>query len=327
MTSRSPDSTVYHVAILNEEGTSPIQEGSLETTPTSLIYTEETSLTRYSWPLRQIRHFELQGESLFIIEGGKLSLSGVGTYSFSTPHARQIYAVVSRNMAALPPATPTSPPVAPPPMHHRHATPTRQYQQQQQHMPAAAAVGCLPQTTPTSQQATPHATHSNQYNEPSPVHWRLNTSVSSDSSNQSPVHSRSSSLVSNSGSCFEVERVQHHQQHPQKGAEFGTLEVTNGSVIYIEGIGGGNCGGRSFQWPIEYLRRYGNDGGEIFTLETGRRCMGGPGLYMFRTPRAAEISAAVKMLSSAGGGGGHGMSPSPTTDAKTQTPPPPLPPP
>lgn len=268
MSSRSPDSSVFHVTIL-DEGDRPLQEGSLEATPTSLVYTEETSLTRYSWPLKQLRKCEIRGEGLFIIEGGKLSLSGIGMYRFSTPHAKQIYTVVSRHMAALSQLSP------------RHTTPTR-----------------IP---------------SNSYSETSPIHWKLNTSLSSDSSgNHSPVHRRSSSKGSLGN--FNVELILGEF----KGTERGVLDVTGNSVVYTETLSG-----KITQWPIEFLRRYGCEA-DIFTIETGRRCVGGPRLYNFRTNKAAEINATIKLLSSADRRSSSSMSPSPT-DVKMPTPPPSLP--
>ena len=285
MTQKSPDSSVYHVTILDRNH-HPLQEGSLETTPTSLIYTEDTSLTKYSWPIKHLRKFEAKGENLFVIEAGKLCLSGIGEYTFSSPHAKHIFAVVSRNASTLS---------------------SSQQQQQRGSISSTENRNSFPSDS-------------------SPVHWRLNTSSvssASDSSiNHSPAHSRSSSLIREG--VYEVERI----MSDIRATEYGTLEVGNGVVVYTD-----STQRQSLQWPKEYLRRHGHES-DVLIIETGRRCLGGAGLYNFRTPHAAEINAAIRALSSSGvtgstsSGGDEGTSPSPTevrvqmSSGKFSTPPP-----
>ena len=260
MLSRSPESSVYHVSILGE-GNAPLCEGSLEATPTTLVYTDDSSPTRYSWLIQQLHRFDLKGEDQFVIEGGKQCSSNRGAYTFATPNARQIHAVVSRNANLL--------------------------------------TQTMPLDTPTLK--------NRMLSETSPVHWRLNTSTSSDSSNQSPVHSRSASLVKEG--VFEVERI---FPDPRRGTELGTLEVSSGCVLYAD------PSGLVLSWPIEFLRRYGYEG-DLFTVETGRRCSGGAGFYKFKTPKAQEINTAVKLLGAGNLRDRHSTSTSPPSTPPVST--------
>lgn len=42
------------------------------------------------------------------------------------------------------------------------------------------------------------------------------------------------------------------------------------------------------RWPLRSLRRYGFDA-ELFSFESGRRCVTGPGIYAFRCTRAEML--------------------------------------
>ena len=244
---KSPNSSVFHVGIIRDDK-KVVRQGSLEATPTALIYTEEISHSRYSWPLKQLRRFETDGDNTFIIEA-----TGKGIYKFSTPNARQLKAIVNRNI--------------------RKSSPAIDHTQQ-----------------------TQISGHENI----SPVHWRLNTCMSTDSTGCSPTHSRSPSLVRES--VFEVEQV----LSDLRKLEPGTLEITNTDIIYTEGS---TC--RRVQWPFTYLRRYGFEN-DIFTIETGRRAQGGPGLYTFRTSKAVDINSLIKLLSVGDRTSNTSLPPSPT---------------
>lgn len=62
----------------------------------------------------------------------------------------------------------------------------------------------------------------------------------------------------------------------------GQLEVTEVELILYQHAK------TPIRWPLRSLRRYGFDN-EIFTFESGRRCVTGPGIYAFKCQRAEQL--------------------------------------
>ncbi|XP_054005028.1 fibroblast growth factor receptor substrate 2 [Hylaeus anthracinus] len=62
----------------------------------------------------------------------------------------------------------------------------------------------------------------------------------------------------------------------------GRLEVTETDIVLYQ------RGKQPIKWPLRCLRRYGYDA-EIFSFESGRRCITGPGIYAFKCRRAAQL--------------------------------------
>lgn len=236
-----------------------IQKGFLNVTHTSLVFTDDVSQMKQSWPLKSLRNFEVSSDNVFVIETADSS-SDARVFSFSTPEAKQLQNLVLHYMQSL-------------------------INSEQPHLLGStfSVVSPLPvfQTPPTSADGTP------------PTHWQLNTSLSMESSSSastiSPTHSRTSS---NSRDIFEVDRILEDSSKRERGI----LEAVENEIVFVESVGGGG-GGKRFAWPTKCLRRYGYEG-DIFTLEVGRKAPGGEGRYIFKTSRAVELNAAVKSASS-----------------------------
>jgi fibroblast growth factor receptor substrate 2 len=62
----------------------------------------------------------------------------------------------------------------------------------------------------------------------------------------------------------------------------GQLEVTEVELILYQHAK------TPVRWPLRCLRRYGYDL-DIFTFESGRRCVTGPGIYAFKCHRAEQL--------------------------------------
>ena len=83
---------------------------------------------------------------------------------------------------------------------------------------------------------------------------------------------------------FEVRTISEEKEILQEGM----LEVTITDIIYVDGETD-----ERWYWPLKYLRKYGCEG-DVFSIEAGRRCPGGAGLYAFSTPQALEIRETVE---------------------------------
>ncbi|XP_059470513.1 fibroblast growth factor receptor substrate 2 [Neocloeon triangulifer] len=62
----------------------------------------------------------------------------------------------------------------------------------------------------------------------------------------------------------------------------GQLEVSDHELILYQ------HGKNPVKWPLRCLRRYGFDA-DVFTFESGRRCVTGPGIYAFKCQRAEHL--------------------------------------
>lgn len=62
----------------------------------------------------------------------------------------------------------------------------------------------------------------------------------------------------------------------------GQLEVTELELILYQHAK------TPVRWPLRCLRRYGFDM-DVFTFESGRRCVTGPGIYAFKCQRAEQL--------------------------------------
>ena len=98
---RSPECCVFKVGVVQDNSEKVIHHGDLEVTPTELIYTSEELNKQVTWPLKYLRRYAQEGQSLFVIEAGSRCPSGAGMYTFSTSQAAQLHSVVSRNMTGL----------------------------------------------------------------------------------------------------------------------------------------------------------------------------------------------------------------------------------
>ena len=85
-------------------------------------------------------------------------------------------------------------------------------------------------------------------------------------------------------SVFGVRTIAEDKEVVQEGM----LEVTITDIIYVDGETS-----ERWYWPLKYLRKYGCEG-DVFSIEAGRRCPGGAGMYAFSTPQALEIRETVE---------------------------------
>ncbi|XP_067625674.1 uncharacterized protein [Eurosta solidaginis] len=75
--------------------------------------------------------------------------------------------------------------------------------------------------------------------------------------------------------------VQIHSELTEQ-ARTGLLELTPRELIFR------TRSNHRFAWALQHLRRYGLNG-DVFSVEAGRRCMTGPGIYRFRCQRAEQL--------------------------------------
>ncbi|XP_064397257.1 uncharacterized protein LOC135344092 [Halichondria panicea] len=93
----SPDSAVFKVSVVGSHDNQIQNEGTLEATPTSLIYIDENDL-KFTWSLTHIQKYGSNGEKLFTIETSRDCPTGAGVYIFSTPHAPYLESVVNKHL-------------------------------------------------------------------------------------------------------------------------------------------------------------------------------------------------------------------------------------
>ena len=91
----SPESCTYAVGVVGEGGRVH-QHGSLEVTPTQIIYTPDNEQDSYIWPLRYLIRYYHDSNN-FTIEAGSQCPLGAGLYTFSTDQASELYRIVARN--------------------------------------------------------------------------------------------------------------------------------------------------------------------------------------------------------------------------------------
>lgn len=73
-----------------------------------------------------------------------------------------------------------------------------------------------------------------------------------------------------------------------------TLQLTPDSIVLLPANVAPTENNAIFMWSLRDIRRYGSSP-ETFTLEAGRRCASGPGLFSFATPKGTYL---FSMLSS-----------------------------
>ena len=233
-----------------------VQKGVLEATPSSLVFTDDVSQAKQLWPLKSLRNIEASSNKVFVIETTDPSMD-TQVFSFSTPEAKQLQNLVLNHLRVM-------------------------IRSEQPHQ--LSGTHSAVSNSPISPQTRPVTV-----DETGPIHWKLNTRLSMDSSSSSstisPTHSRVSSI---SRDIFEVDRILEDSSKK----EHGTLEATENEIVFVE-CGGG---GKRIAWPFKCLRRYGYEG-DIFTLEVGRKAPGGEGRHKFKALRAAELNAAIKTTS------------------------------
>ena len=93
----SPDSAVFKVSVIGSHDNQIQNEGTLEATPTSLIYIDEEE-SKFTWSLSHIQKYGSNGEKLFTIETSGDCPTGAGVYIFSTPHAPYLESVVAKHL-------------------------------------------------------------------------------------------------------------------------------------------------------------------------------------------------------------------------------------
>ena len=69
----------------------------------------------------------------------------------------------------------------------------------------------------------------------------------------------------------------------------GKLEIGEKDLILYQ------KGKRVVHWPLRCLRRYGFDA-EIFSFESGRRCLTGPGIFAFKCRRSEVLFNLLQVL-------------------------------
>ena len=75
----------------------------------------------------------------------------------------------------------------------------------------------------------------------------------------------------------------------------GIIEVTQVELKYKDAQSGDE-----WVWPLKYLRKYGCDR-DLFSIEAGRKCPGGEGLFAFSTKKASQLYDMVARNISEGG--------------------------
>ena len=272
----SSESCIYPVGVLGEGGRVH-QNGSLEVTPTQIIYTPDSEQDSYIWPLRYLVRYKCELNKFTIEAGGQCPL-GAGIYTFSTERAAELHQVVARNTNAevMSPRHSTT---------STTATPTTSAQTTSHRPPPS-----FPPPSPPPLSSSPFSSSSQRYNSSSGgtasphsshPHRRSGSSLSPSSS---PTLSRSPSIRSLPENAFEVKNIGDDESTSQDGI----LEVTSQELIYTE-----NSSQHRIVWPLMYLRRYGCEGNK-FSIEAGRRCPGGAGFYAFSTPQIAELYELVQ---------------------------------
>lgn len=96
----SPESAMFRVNVLGSEDNRVHSEGTIETTPTCLIYTDDQG-SKLNWPLHLLTKYGSNGERLFTVEAGDQCPSGPGVYIFTTPHAPYLENIVTRHLSVL----------------------------------------------------------------------------------------------------------------------------------------------------------------------------------------------------------------------------------
>jgi hypothetical protein len=76
----------------------------------------------------------------------------------------------------------------------------------------------------------------------------------------------------------------------------GKLEIGESDLILYQ------KGKRVVHWPLRCLRRYGFDA-EIFSFESGRRCLTGPGIFAFKCRRSEVLFNLLQVAGLLSGGG------------------------
>ena len=256
--------TIFQASVVKDRKV--VQKGTLEATPSSITFRGDGSKTKLSWSLRSLRKIEASTDRLFMVDTGDIGcgLSEDGIIWFQMTSAKQAQNAILHNMNVM----------------IKSETP-------QNHRGVASSI-----SLPVLQQTTPISVFDEATHPPPPVHWRLNTrtSMESTSSNISPTNSRAS-LVQRD--IFEVDKILENGRK-----ERGSLEVLENEVAYVESESG-EC--RRVVWTFKYIRRFGYEG-DIFTLDVGRRAPGGAGLHNFKTSQPSELNTAVKASSMSGGG-------------------------
>lgn len=264
---KSPESCIYAVGVVGE-GNRIHQNGALEVTPSQVIYTPDGEQDSYIWPLRYLKRYSCESDTKFVIETSSHCPSGAGFYTFSTKHAAELLRIVTRNITNI---------ISSP-----------------KHIRTPAGSQTTPTPSPTFAPSSPSMSYSPNFHRCNGVSSPHSPSAhsphgcrgsrSSLSPTASPVLSRSPSVRSLPENAFEVKNIGEDGSMSQDGI----LEVTSQELIYTE-----TSSQHRRVWPLMFLRQYGCNG-NMFSIEAGRRCPGGPGYYAFSTPRVAELHELVQ---------------------------------
>ena len=353
----SPDSAVFKVSVIGSHDNKIQNEGTLEATPTSLIYTDDQG-SKFIWSYTHFQKYGSNGEKMFTIETTTDCPHGAGVYIFSTPHAPYLESVVAKHLLRQSRISPETEQLG----KNSLTTPTngRTFQRstslwsvQNNQFP----VHSLTDDPNTSREGILEVTEQNivfidnssgrryvwplrflrRYgyegsrftfdasekcmgggglfrflsNRASEIQdlvrkqsksyyfgsqMNLSASPSRDpvrtEDDDQPVFQRKNSFLRRARSAMDINRdlfdvVNISDDLKEVGR--GTLEVTQGDLIYID-----HNTEEKWRWPLRYLRRYGYDG-SVFSFEAGRRCPGGEGLYAFSCPRANQIREAISL--------------------------------
>lgn len=94
----SPDSAVFKVTLIGSNDNKIQDEGTIEATPSSLVYTADQG-SKFTWSFTHLSKYGSNGENMFTIETSSKCPHGAGVYIFTTPHAPYLESVVAKHLA------------------------------------------------------------------------------------------------------------------------------------------------------------------------------------------------------------------------------------
>jgi len=87
---------------------------------------------------------------------------------------------------------------------------------------------------------------------------------------------------------FRVSNIDEEGSNAGRHGKPGHLELTDSAVLVLH-----QRNAEPVRWPLKSLRRYGAEG-NVFSFESGRKCMTGAGIYAFRYSQLSILEAAFQ---------------------------------